>query len=385
MGGRALTEGLVACCALWVCAATSRPSEPIEVDDPSTQDEPGVNEPEATELSATIVLHNALASDAVVRVRRLADAADLDCDAIAEQPGALLSETLLDTAQSWTIPAGDNLGIDGSGSRTCHAVWIEGDGLGARWLFWYQAQRSFQIYEPDVRPEGPGVVVVGGGSQGLSFEGPQDLLFAPEVAPRPSETCAPTQDGQRLTWSTPVPTGGTLVRAEHGADGCWSIVFADGDDDTTPWYLCMSQQAWPFEEGAVLEVETRYGTGNEGISIAEAGHPAAEGPTVVVSRGSDAPLRTDLSFEYMSDEACAFDVEPSCGVVSRVGSLRVSTPEGIERTLQRGTALEDLPATHDRTIRVEAHTIQQRIALHAECGAGPDVLGTDIELTITTR
>ncbi len=372
-------EGAAALAALWVCAATSSPEEPPSNDPPPDfMGTTGWN-PEPQPSSATLVVYNAQASDAIVRVRGLSVGVDLDCDALVQHPGALLSEALLGDTETWTVPAGDNLAIDRASGRDCEALRLEGDGFAPRWVLWRPETLPTQMYIPDEEPEGPGVLRLETEGTGAVLTGPAQLLFVPAEPPRGLEACAPTPDGQRLEWSTPIPAGGTLGEATWGPDGCGSIRFTEPGQDALgqPWYLCVSEEAWPFELGDAIEVSERFEGGSEGISLFDASNQRA----LEVSRGTDAPSFPGLTLSFEPSATCGLDVDPGCGTVSQVGSLQARADDGAETALHAGERIE---AFGTREVRIEARVLQTRAAIDPECALGPDVLGADIELLITT-
>ncbi|MEM6293759.1 MAG: hypothetical protein AAGA54_20965 [Myxococcota bacterium] len=367
--------------ALWACAATSSPEPEPPPDDTLPPDFMGTTgwDPEPVPSSATLVLYNAQSSDAIVRVRDLSVGVDIDCDVVLDDPGALLSEALLGNTETWTVPAGDNLALERPSGRDCEAIRLEGDGFAPRWVVWRPELLPEQMYIPDEEPVGPGVLKLETEGAGAVLTGPESLLFVPGESPRGLEACAPTSDGRRLEWSTPLPAGGTLAEATWGPDGCGAIRFAEPSQDLPgqPWYLCVSEDAWPFEVGDAVEVSERFQSGTEGLSLFDAEH----GRGLEVTRGSDTPSFPGLSVAFELDQGCGLDVDATCGTVTRVGSIRVQDDRGVERMLRPGEAVE---AFGTRQARVEARVVQTRGALDPECAQGPGVLGPDIELLITT-
>lgn len=361
--------------ALLAFAATSSPSAPPQTD-PSTGPEP---QPQFD--SADVVLHNGLSEDAVVRLRRLAVAVDLDCEAIAEAPGSLLSEALLGPTESWTLPAGDNLGLNATDGRGCEVIRIEGDGLAPRWLLWEPAVRTEQEFAPDVEPSGDGVVRLTAEGSGWLISGPETLVFAPEQRARGVELCAPIADGRRVAWGDPVPTGGLLTEAVWGPDGCASVRFSSDDEaPLDPWYVCVPEDAWPFSPGDRVQVESVFGTSSEAVSLR-----TEDGiRTMQVARASEPPAVEGLSFEYQPEAACGYDVEPRCGTVSRTGALMVSDDEGVVWPLAAGDVVTGLRTSQAvGTTRIEVLVAQELHALDPECALGPDLLGPDLEVVVT--
>ncbi len=373
----------MAAVALLFCVATSdvdeaQPSSPPEEIDPDEE----LDEIEP-EFSAQVVLHNALGVDAVVRVRTLGVGVDIDCEAIAADPGALLGDALFSESQTWTVPATSNLPISSPQTRPCHAARLEGEGFAPRLVFW-SASRAAHSYPQGGLPEAPVISLEVRGTA-TALVGDPALLYTPEPGPRASEQCTPQSDGRRLDWSVPVPTGGgRVVEAEFGPDGCFSIRLQGAEEMPQPWFLCVSEDAWPFELGDELQIETLYDSGLEGIALTGAGFEQREGARLVVSRGTELPPHPTLTYqslEFAPD--CGLDVHEGCATVTRALALQVSNGTEVVE-LGTSTAVAELLDGDERALRIEARTLQRRLVLDPECAGGPDVLGLDLELLLTT-
>lgn len=382
---RAVAEVISGAAALLAFVATSPPPEESEPDPDPEFETTGPLEDWSDEQSAAVVLHNMLASDAVIRLRRLAAAVDVDCAAIRTDPGALLSEPLLGRTESWTIPAGDNLGVDGTEGRRCEVLRIEGDGFAPRWVIWDPASRGPQTFVPNEEPYGPGVLRLSPEGTGAVLQGDLNLVFAPEDLARGVEQCAPTGDGQRMEWGDPLPTGGQLMRADWGPDGCGSIVFAqDGETLGEPWYLCVTEAAWQFEVGEMVAVTPLFSSGGESVELSSVDGTGVLRRRLQAFRSSEAPSVEGLEMAYEVDEVCGYDVDTQCGTVSRTGRVLLSMSDGARVPLEAGEVLDGLVvgAQALRT-RIEVLTAQERVALDPECALGPDVLGPDLALVVT--
>ncbi|MCR9165848.1 MAG: hypothetical protein ACE37F_10375 [Nannocystaceae bacterium] len=379
---RAIAEVVSGALALLAFVATSPPPEPQPDDEPDmTEPSGGWSEPQ----SAAVVLHNALDSDVVVRIRRLSAAVDLECSAIVTDAGALLSEPLLGPTESWTIPAGNNLGLDAEAGRRCEVLRIEGDGFAPRWVIWDDASTGTQTFSPNEQPSGPGVIRLASLGSGAHLEGREDLVFAPEDLARGVEQCAPVGDGDRLAWGDPLPQGGRLLSAAWGPDGCGSIVFAhDGETPGAPWYLCVPEAAWRFEIGEDVAVTPSFSSVGESVTLTSADETGALRSQLQAFRASDPPSIDGLTMVYEPNALCGYDVDTRCGTVSRTGRVVLSTSDGAQAPLEAGDVLDGLVVGPDllRT-RVEVLTAQERVALDPECALGPDLLGPDLALVVT--
>ncbi len=376
---RAVAEVTAAAAALAACVATSpAPSGPGEPDSLTT----GGDDPQVQ--TADVVLHNGLDATAVVRVRHLSPAVDLECTALRADPGALLTEALLGPTQTWTIASGDNLGIDPTQGRPCAVVRLDGDGVSPRWLLWEPGVRPQVTFEPGVPPEGPRVVRLRPGGSGAVPEGSDELVFTPDDPPRGTEACAPVGDGQRVEWGEPVPAGGVLRSASWGPDGCAAVVLsAEDDDEPRPWFVCIPEAAWPFAVGDELQVQPLFGSGTEAVELV-----SRDGDDVAarlqVSRSAEASTLAGLRVVYGADEGCGYDVEPGCGTVTRVGWVDVLWAPDQALRLHPGESAEGIVLEDDGLeTRVELIVAQERVALDPECALGPDVLGPDLALVVT--
>ncbi len=383
---RALAEVAAGAAALLVCVATSSPDVEGEPPGPTaTTVGPGPDfEPELQPEFAEVVLHNVRSSDSVVRLRRLAPAVDVDCASIQSDPGALLTESLLGSSESWTIPAGDSLGLVSTPGRLCEVIRLEADGAAPRWLLWTSGALSTEFISGE-EPIGNGVVRLLPDGTGLRFEGDASFLFQPDDPARGLEQCAPVPDGERLEWGDPLPTGGMLLDASWAPDGCGAVVLSDdGETPSSPWFVCIPETSWPFVAGDTLTVRPVFGTGLDAIEVSAQDSEGVVTARVQAYRASDPPSLQGLSMRYETDDDCGFDVATSCGTVAKVGAVVLQSTEGAEVSLAAGESATGLvlPETSLQTT-VAVLAAQERMALDPECALGPDVLGPDLAIVIT--
>jgi len=380
---RALAEVAVGAAALLVCVATSAPEVEGEPPGPTTTQGPDF-EPELQPQFASVVLHNTRSADSVVRLRRLAPAVDVDCASIQSNPGALLTEALLGASQSWTIPPGDSLGLDSTPGRPCEVIRLEADGAAPRWLVWSAGALSTEFISGE-EPVGNGVVRLIPDGTGLRFEGEGSFLFLPDDPARGVEHCAPIEDGRRLEWGDPLPTGGVLLDASWGPDGCGAVVLSDdGETPASPWFVCIPETSWPFVPGDALIVRPVFGTGLDAVEVTAQDLEGSVTRRMQAYRASDSPSVQGLSIRYESDDDCGFDVAGSCGTVAKVGTVVLQVAEGAEVSLAAGESVSGLmlPQTSLQTA-VAVMAAQERVALDPECALGPDVLGPDLAVVMT--
>ncbi|MBV1857965.1 MAG: hypothetical protein KUG77_06095, partial [Nannocystaceae bacterium] len=379
---RAIAEVAVGAAALLACVATSSPE--TSGDTGLTAASAGEPDFEPEPQFAAVVLHNARSADSVVRLRRLASAVDVDCASILGDPGALLAESLLGPSESWTLPAGDNLGLESTPGRLCEVIRVEADGAAPRWLVWTSGALSTS-YLPDEEPAGEGVVRLVPEGVGLRFEGSPTFVFSPDDPARGVEQCAPVGDGQRLDWGDPLPIDGVLLGASWGPDGCGAIVLSDdGETPSPPWFLCIPETSWPFLAGDALTVRPVFGTGLDAVEVTTQDLEGSVTSRMRAYRASDVPSLEGLSLRYESDVGCGFDVETSCGTVARVGEVVLETTQGAQIGLAAGESVSGLMlAETNLETSVTVLAAQERVALNPECALGPDVLGPDLAIVMT--
>ena len=108
----------------------------------------------------------------------------------------------------------------------------------------------------------------------------------------------------------------------------------------------------------------------------------ATGEQMVLSRGRTAPSVSGVSWELAAEPGCGYGVESSCGTITRAATLQVIAPEFGSGALRGGEVFE-ATAEDGRGLRIEAAVVQERGALDPECAFGSDVVGGDVELTVT--
>jgi hypothetical protein len=384
---------------LWVCAATSSPDERIDDPDPELPPvaEPGDgewDEPPAQlpDLLTDVYLHNGTVEDLVVRIRPLAGDVDLDCDVIAENPGAWLTSPLFGLAQTWTLPATTNQPIlvmaERDDQRECQAALVEIDAMPPRVLLWSTGTPPVHVV-PGVgsSPEDTGELGVFADPDGGRQWKP-GASFAYEVVQAPAE-CAAQPDGARVAFAEPLPLGRFSVEAiEAGADGCFALTLDADGDEPRDWFLCVPAEAMPLLAGDVIDIGTPAlpaavegsWTGVEIVTVEIDGLPPRR---LVVTAGDGLPAIEGLELAVVPDFDCEPELADDCGAVARpvhvsaAGDLGAVTllPSAPVQRLQDETRAIDLALVHGQT----------RFALAPECSLGPDLLGHDLELVYAER
>jgi hypothetical protein len=190
-----------------------------------------------------------------------------------------------------------------------------------------------------------------------------------------SGVCAPADDGLRMVWSAPVPKGSFVLDAiDVGRDGCLALSLAG---HASPWFVCVSADALPFEVGDAIAIESVYAAGLEGVRVSDATRE------LMVTRGATTPAIDDVRFTVTHMPDCAVQAEPTCGTIGRAMRLRVQSEAFGDGEVRGAGEPLRLHASDGRRLRIESAALQERIALDPECAFGPDAPGMDIELAIT--
>jgi hypothetical protein len=362
-------------------------------------------EPFVPDIEADVWVHNATDEDVVVRIRPLRPAVDLDCDAIAADPGALLQDAVFDSVRSWTVAPDTNIPVrddlaqpwswesedwgDADGvpiPRDCWAALVDGDGLPQILLFWRDGA------PPVTTVPGDGFDDTLAGGLRFSYDDAGDgvwehdgTLVFDRTAPPPAE-CGPVGDAGRLAWSDPLPSGRWRILAiDAGVDGCAAFSLADEDDVAGPrWYACFPAMMLPVAAGDWVEIGAAAGAGIEGVRVtaldAEGGE-AVPRRELSLTRGGGVLGHYGESATFLAGFDCAPVVDPGCGTVGHAGTLAVSAAGLGSAELRVGAMPGTLadPATGERITMALVHA-EERVLLDPECAAGPDLLGLDLEV-----
>lgn len=343
-------------------------------------------------IEGDVWLHNATGEEMVVHIRRLADDVLVDCDQVAEDPARLLSDALFGDVQSWTVPVDANLTVIDhfEGEQTCYAARIDADGFAPAVLFW----RDGEISQHQI--EGLGLDELSPGWVSLSLDGDdrghydardEVLFLRSNEVEEPTGECAAPDDADRVDWGDEHVAGNFRVAAvTPGVDGCTAIDLEElASEQDHRMYLCMpTALAFPFAADERIAIRSDYGLDNTSLVIELLGEdltPAVPSRALWVSRGRSLPELGALQLSAVPVYGCELSVD-ACGAVGRTVSLWAGG--GVYPASQ--VPLGDAPTTltgsdGTRATLVLAHA-QDRVALATSCAAGPDLLGTDLELAV---
>lgn len=381
-------EVIAAGTGLVCCAATSPP--------------PG--EPFFEPLWTDVYVHNAGDEPLVVRMRALAPSVDVDCSAVAEDPGRLLTEPLFGTSESFLLEPDQNFGLvhnwswdveeefDEEGnpiSRDCYAVLLDVDGLPPAVAFWERGS----VPDHDVpgvgeeegdAPRGRIELVPSGDPDTLgSFEamGDEVIFEVPDAAPPVEGACAPQSDAGRIEWSDPPSGAFELLALDRGPDGCFGfdLGIRDVEDQITEqhrWYLCAPLAELPFTPGRLVTVETN----SEGLVLLSTVDQLVDQPVIELqaARGSVFPEFRGVQIAAVPEFECEHQVAETCGTVTRATSVTAGGGEFEVFELAPGErATSTSEAGVELTVAL-AHA-EERAALDPACAEGRDLLGLDLE------
>lgn len=388
---RRSAELVAAGTGLLCCAATS----------------PRTGEPFVPTLWTDVYVHNTGADPIVVRIRALADSVDLDCDAVAADPGRLISEPLFGTSQSFLLEADQNFGLrinseweewEDTGEvsdRSCYAVLLDVDNLPTAVAFWtigdVPNHQVPGLGEEEGDPRGRIELIMPDDPDRLgSYEtvGDDVIHLVPSAVPPVAGQCAPQSDAGRLEWSdwNDSASEWELLALERGADGCFALELGvrSGEQITqqTRWYLCAPLAELSLEPGRMLGLVTlgSASAGDGGFMLRTVdGLPDQPVVELQAYRGTVFPQFHGLQVAAVPEFECDYAVGPKCGTVTRATSVTVGGGGfgtfGLDPG-QRQTVSGDSGAQ----LTVALAHAEDRAALDPECAEGPDALGLDLEV-----
>ncbi len=345
------------------------------------------------DINADVYLHNASASDLILRTRDLRSEVLLDCLAVTDNPGLLLSESLFDAGRTWTMPPRTNAAARDLANwqgRTCHAVRVEGDALTAPFVVFWQASEIPITVVPgaidDPAQHSAGGVTLEADADGfVSVTSSQRPIVHPADPLPPVDAYFPASDLARIDWSAPPITADPLqiTRQDLGADGCYALEWNHGAKFSR-WYLCVPTDAFPFELGNTVTLEPK--ANGDVIQLTRIpgvdDDPDLTVPATVlmVTRGQQVPTLSDFVLAAKPNLTTTVAPDPVCGTAARPAELSLRFHDDPVQTMHAGEHQEFVDASATWTLWL-AHS-EDRIILDPTCAEGPDQLGGDYELAI---
>lgn len=328
-----------------------------------------------------VYVHNGTDHDITVRTRELLSDVQLDCLAVEENPGLLLSEPLFGEGRTWTMPPSTNAPVrELTTARACYAVRVEGDAFAEPFvLFWQASDIGVQSILGDIDDPAlhtPGAVLLADDADDrlVVQEARSEVVFAIDTIP-PADAVYPGDDATRLAWSD-VPYGEhEILTTDLGPDGCVAVEFAGVQ---SRWYLCVPPGAFPFAADEWVRIDDHFGA----LEIARIPDPldpiAVPTTRLTVSRGETLPQIDDVVLAAKADYSVPIAPELICGTAARPNEVSVRYMGGDAETLRPGE--QTTIAGQDTELTLWVPFAEDRVILDPTCAEGPDTLGPDIEL-----
>ena len=378
-----------------LCVATSAPREDeggVEWGEEADWGETDTTaDIEYMDIQADVYLSNNTQQDIILRTRDLLPEIQLDCFAVGEDPGLLLSESLFGAGRTWTMPPSTNAAardIENTAGRDCYAVRVEGDALSEPFVLFWQATDIpvttvvGDIDDPSQHTNGAVILAADPDSRISVQESKKDIVFPIDLIP-PADAALPGLDVERLAWSAPPITTDALqiTELDQGPDGCLGVEFDDGADFSR-WYFCLPVDAFPFALDQWVQVASF--NGGDVVTVTRVADPLADPPEpvptieLVASRGRTLPDLADTVLAAKTDYNVSLAPEPFCGTVARPNSISARYEDALTQVVDVGAMATFVGVDTSLSLWV-AHA-EDRVVLNPVCAEGPDELGADLEI-----
>ncbi len=334
-GLRQLAVGMASLVGLWATVATS--------DDGGGDwgGDWGETEGGFEDVVGVRAINNANEFEIAIYVRPLRDLVDLDCDAVREDPAAMLPEHAFGDATHWVLPARTNLPI--SGSTACGAAWVAGEGIPPQLLFWPSAlDETFpgQYFELSELPSTATAVVFDG--QGpATWVGGESFRFTPPTSqPELPAACESSSDRIEIDLDLTLHKSVEIVALNYGPDGCFELELLDlfNPPTTVLRYLCVPEPALPFTVGERIrfDVDLAHSTTTPLVTISlldpdtldiardDQGRPVRESMLI---RGESALANLEIllghDLQASPRVTCPWQFEDDCATTERAFDIRL--------------------------------------------------------------
>ena len=385
----------------WVTASTACvDSGPDIVDEGELAEEGEVAFNDASSFYADLYLHNPSKRTLEFTVRLLRDEVEIDCDAVASDPGGRLRERLFGDAAIWTAGPYSNVPLvreeEISNQTDCRAAWVEGKTLRPFIFFWKQGVVPLHLVEGGWFSESEidegridfdfddgglhrGFIEHGGT---FSFEPHEGLEEGDAEA---ESSCSLPAESQRVQWSEDAPSGEVeLIAATSGLDDCFALDTRNAEEEEQRWYLCAPFSSFPLAPGTVTIERFEVGAevGYEGISLRG---PAAGGEGSVslkLARGNHPPPIEGLQLKVKEELSCPVWIEDGCATGARAAYLEGLSDTGEAYLFSVGEAghrFETMGGGGELWLPYAA----ERVVLDPLCAEGVDTLGVDFSMAWT--
>lgn len=224
-----------------------------------------------TILQTSVYLHNATSQTVQARVRTLRADLMVDCDAVREDPGALLRRAAFGPGQTLAMPPGTNAALAPSVTSGCGVAWLEGQTIAPTLVVWDPAQLPQQtLYASetvaaDLPPGGINLARDASDPDLLEVTRIGDVaptLHKPNTqrAEPPPAPCAPPPALERVDWSLPIEPSVFYRVTDVAAhpDGCTGVTLDPGADPLlrpVRGYICAPTEALDLVAGDGLKID----------------------------------------------------------------------------------------------------------------------------------
>jgi hypothetical protein len=338
------------------------------------------------DVEGQVYIHNPNGFAINLNIRVLRSDVELDCSAIASDPGRLLPDAAFGPAEHWELPPTTNVGV--RMPLACGAAKIAGEGIPEQIIFsndfsgvvWFPGSHATI---DELRSDGGAAIVLDGVSNG--WVGGEQWRHTPKLDSDPQpEPCLEDAGERHLDWSEmPGYAVAEVLSLAAGLDGCHEIELQPAGGEPFTWYLCAPESSIRLEIGELW----RFESSTNAIVVAQLVDPVSE-EVLVDDLGR--PMRTlrweralsnvatiPVAVQAVDNPSCPWTLDDDCLEVARKLDLQL---DGI-------AAAPGVPTIHvdEQGMRHELTVGRARsLALTAgECGS--DALPYDIEYALVSE
>lgn len=212
------------------------------------------------EVRGRVYIHNPNDFPISLHIRLLRSDVELDCGAIAGDPGRLLADEAFGAAEHWELPPTTNVAVDTL--HTCLAAKVAGEGIPEQILFSTNVtdSRWFPGSHPALAELWNRGTAIRMDEGSVSWIGGEEWRYTPKSGsvPQPEE-CMPEPGERHLDWSAiSSSTAIEIVSLAAGLDGCHEIDLLRWTGPETnqalTWYLCAPESSIRFELGEFYRI-----------------------------------------------------------------------------------------------------------------------------------
>lgn len=335
-----------------------------------------------------VYLHNQWDSDLTVFLRPLRSEVEIDCDAVALDPGALLPESAYGPAiVELLAPRGAINPWTQWAPRECYAVLVTANSFPPFVMFWDsslpQQPLPQEVEDSWLLPDfGVRIATNASGLSGEIYDTGASLSFVPSAnATQPEEGCEFANLGARVDWFD-MPAGGYEIDAvEYGAQGCLELTMTNISSGLPrSSTLCMPFVLFPFESGEHIDITLEDTT----LILAERDATIAKMRTLRLDRASKSPDLEFFHIQFRKREGCGYSVDLGCVGTARPADVLVVGE--LDNTLvQLGGGTTSFFQADGRVAHMQLTYAAEQIAIDPTGQSGDDHLGVNVDLVTLTE